>query len=371
MKPSQKIKIKVAFNVSCLQGGGLGGWARYTSELLHHLELLYSDQLELYLFKNERRHNHTFWEQFILPNLCVQQGIDILHAPANGGLCWRGNFKKILTVHDLFSEEDFRWSDHLMSPRALKNAFRYKLDWQLSLEAADHLITVSDFCLNALLDKGHSKAVRIYEGGLREGSFAQVLKSQEASENYFLYVGSADQRKRVHSLVDEFAEVSQKFASFAEPLKLVLIGKGTQKVAAAKNCSWIEAFDSLPNEKLLQYYAACSAFISFSEKEGFGLPLVEAMSFGKPVFYRGGGSISEICGEAGILVPEAGLEVTLRNWQINPEEQKRLSQAAHQRGQFFSWKKTAEETFRLYQEAYAALLVSRNRVPHFAASISK
>jgi len=344
MKPFQKTKMKVAFNVSCLEGGSMGGWARYTSELIHHLELQFSDQLELHLFQNKEKINHSFWEQFSLPRLCAQKGIDLLHAPANGGLCYRGKFKKVLTVHDLFSEEDFRWWDQL-SPRAFKNALRYKLDWNLSIRAADQLITVSDYCLNALVEKGHKPAVRIYEGGLRQaaqlGTFS-LSKTQEFSEDFFLYVGSADRRKRVSQLVEEFA-------SLKRPIKLVLIGKGTKELAAEKKCARVEAFEAMPNEKLLEYYSHCTAFITYSEKEGFGLPLVEAMGFGKPIFYRGGGSIPEICDQAGIFVGEGGLEGTIKNWQNNLADRKKFSEAALQRGQFFSWRKTAEETFRLYQ----------------------
>ncbi len=67
---------------------------------------------------------------------------------------------------------------------------------------------------------------------------------------------------------------------------------------------------SVDDASLLAYYRAATAFVSLSEHEGFGVPLLEAMHFRLPVVAYDAGAIGETVGGAGILLQERDLPET-------------------------------------------------------------
>jgi len=67
---------------------------------------------------------------------------------------------------------------------------------------------------------------------------------------------------------------------------------------------------SVDDASLLAYYRAATAFVSLSEHEGFGVPLLEAMRFRLPVVAYDAGAIGETVGDAGVLLRERDLPET-------------------------------------------------------------
>ena len=65
---------------------------------------------------------------------------------------------------------------------------------------------------------------------------------------------------------------------------------------------------SLP--QLVGYYRAASCFVSLSEHEGIGVPLLEAMHLGSPVVALAAAAVPETVGGAGVLIPEKDLAMT-------------------------------------------------------------
>jgi glycosyltransferase involved in cell wall biosynthesis len=103
----------------------------------------------------------------------------------------------------------------------------------------------------------------------------------------------------------------------------------------------------------LWLYAHCEAFLFPSLSEGFGLPVAEAMTFGKPVFISNLTSLPEVGGEDAFYFenfePESMAQVVgegLRDFQRNALRRERLRQRAAR----FSWRSVAAEYWKLYQE---------------------
>ncbi len=338
MKPLRKINL--AFNGSSLNSPFQGGWSRYTSELIYHLKERYSDHLEITVFKNLTQQPHSLWEQFSLPNLCHTNNIDILHAPANGGLPVLGSFHKILTVHDLFSENDFKLGSHLKSFSSLKSALRYKTDWHLSLNAADLIITISEFSKNELIKYGIKKEIfPIYEGA--NSLFKETKTPYRHSRPYLLYVGSFDSRKKTDLLISEFLKTPHE-------IDLILIGKDAHKKMDLYSSDRIIFLENINDSQLAEYYHGALAFITYSQTEGFGLPLVEAMSAGKPILYRGSGAIPEIVGPGGIYIDSLGLSASLDKLIKSSDFLAEVSREALKQSEKFDWSKTAQETYEIY-----------------------
>jgi glycosyltransferase involved in cell wall biosynthesis len=122
--------------------------------------------------------------------------------------------------------------------------------------------------------------------------------------------------------------------------------------------SLITVIPFLPHEQLPPIYSAATAFVLFSKVETFGMPLVEAMACGLPVIASDIPIHREIVQNAGPLVspddPDLLAEV-LHKVLTNEEYRRLLAQSALACSQQYSWKKTALETVRVYEDSWNSM----------------
>lgn len=100
-------------------------------------------------------------------------------------------------------------------------------------------------------------------------------------------------------------------------------------------------------------YQNCFAFVYPSFFEGFGLPVLEAMTLGAPVITSNISSIPEIVGDAGILIDPSGerdLYLAMRKMVEHFEIRNKLREMSIHQANNFSWKSTASEILRGYYE---------------------
>lgn len=107
-------------------------------------------------------------------------------------------------------------------------------------------------------------------------------------------------------------------------------------------------------EDLIALYSLAEAFVFPSWIEGFGLPLLEAMTCGAPVIASDRGAIPEVVGEAALLMDAEdaeGLAQHLIRVLRSPEEANRLRERGFARAAQFSWRRTAQRILESYQQA--------------------
>ncbi|MEQ1838701.1 MAG: glycosyltransferase family 1 protein, partial [Candidatus Nitrotoga sp.] len=107
-------------------------------------------------------------------------------------------------------------------------------------------------------------------------------------------------------------------------------------------------------EQLSTLYAHARFLAMPSLYEGFGLPLVEAMSFGVPVLTSSCSSLPEVAGDAGVLVdPHNTNSVTSGLLQLLKDDELRNELAVRAKVNVvrFSWAKAAKETMEIFEEA--------------------
>jgi glycosyltransferase involved in cell wall biosynthesis len=173
---------------------------------------------------------------------------------------------------------------------------------------------------------------------------------------FFLFVGAIHPRKNVHTLV----ALLETFPTH----RLVLAGpdhhpyaqqirERARTIGVADRLLMPGAVDEATKVWL---YARCSAFLFPSLSEGFGLPVVEAMVFGKPVFISSLTSLPEIGGSDAYYFenfePQSMARVLrdgLGDFEHDPERRERLRMRAAR----FSWVSVAAEYWRLYEEVAA------------------
>ena len=113
--------------------------------------------------------------------------------------------------------------------------------------------------------------------------------------------------------------------------------------------------DYLPFVDLPSIYHHAFCFLFASLREGFGIPILESMACGTPVITSNTSSMPEVAGPYAILVnPESSDEITemmlrLENDQDFYEQQRQIGL---ERAKLFSWRKTADNLLKLYQEMY-------------------
>ncbi len=176
---------------------------------------------------------------------------------------------------------------------------------------------------------------------------AAVLAHHRIDRPYMLYVGSLGPHKNVTTLLRAYeqARLAKKVSA-----ALVLAGGtewGEETLAVLESLKVkkdVIVTGFVQDEDLPGLYAGAELFVFPSLYEGFGLPVLEAMAYGKAVVVSNGGAIPEVIGRAGICVDahdvdelaEAMIQVLDHRSRREAMEQASLAQAAR-----FSWETSA------------------------------
>jgi glycosyltransferase involved in cell wall biosynthesis len=171
---------------------------------------------------------------------------------------------------------------------------------------------------------------------------------------FLLSVGTFMRKKNLHVLLPLLAKLSD--------IQLVFAGKIARKEYFEETMATVRklglegrvvCLENVTEEEKKYLYIHCMAFVFPSFAEGFGVPPIEAMSYGKPVFVSDLTSIPEICGEMAFywtdFVPENMLSVFqkgMETYQKNPLFPEKLKQYATR----YSWRRTTRQYIRLYEE---------------------
>ena len=109
----------------------------------------------------------------------------------------------------------------------------------------------------------------------------------------------------------------------------------------------------VPEADLPALYSSALCFVYPSYFEGFGLPPLEAMKCGAPVIVGNRTSLPEVVGEAGLTVDPFDVDAfagAIRKLMNDLTLRKKLSQMGQERARAFTWRETARQTLRVYQE---------------------
>jgi glycosyltransferase involved in cell wall biosynthesis len=184
------------------------------------------------------------------------------------------------------------------------------------------------------------------------------LDSYGIRSPYFLHVGRLQARKNLVRLVEAFHRLR---AQHEAPHKLVLVGRESWEsgeIFAAIRRLGLESevvhLGYVPGEDLPHLYTGAEAVVFPSLFEGFGIPVIEAMSFGTPVVTSRATSLPEVAGDAALLVdPYSTEEIAEAMRRVIAESGLRetLRQRGMERARQFTWRRTALETKRIYERA--------------------
>lgn len=282
---------------------------------------------------------------------------DIIHSN-NFRYPWNAKAKTIVTIYDV------TFLDH---PEYCTEANRL-VCYKNTLDAmlyADKILTISNYSKERLVhffpSVPESKIEVIYLGNRDTmlnvpADVALIAEHGLKPEEYFLSVGTVEPRKNYETLLKAYAEYK----------KTTRLHK---KLCIAGGYGWLqENFSArikelgleddvvvtgyVSDHMLANLYRYCFAFMYLSWYEGFGLPILEAMNFKKPVITSNVTSIPEVVGEAGLTAPPADAQSFARymkELESDDTIRTQLAEAGYAQAQKFSWRKAAEEVLTIYR----------------------
>ncbi len=258
--------------------------------------------------------------------------------------------RAIATVHDL----GFKYF-----PQAHPASQRLYLDWTTRYSAtraklilADSQATADD--LHTFYGTSSSKIRVVYPGVDKPivGDVEEVRRKYNLPERYFLFIGTLQPRKNISRLVQAYALWRKQHPN--DNTALVLAGgKGwlydpdwTDNVEGIHITGYIDEIDKGA------LYAGALALVFPSLYEGFGFPVLEAMSCGTPVIASSTSSLPELVGEAGLLVDPLNVEAIAAAMSKLSSDQP-LRQSYHRRGYKqaakFTWETSAAQLLNAFE----------------------
>ncbi len=342
--------MKVGIDISSLHSLSKGrGIGFYTQALIDSLK------------------KYTDIEIKVIESVNQQQNVDLIHYPFfdffRPTLKINNNVPTIVTIHDVIP---------LLFPKNYPPGIRGRVNLFLqkqSLNKTKAIITDSKSSTNditQILKISQNKVHTVYLASsehftkLTEKEINERTKKFNLPEIFALYSGGVNWNKNL---------INQTEAALKSDIDLVLVGGGfdnknnldhpemkefKQFLNKYQNNPKIHILGFVSDEELVGLMNKAKALLFASHYEGFGLPILESQACGTPVITGNISSMPEVAGDGAILVdPNSVDQISLSLSKITHDEDESnlLIKKGFENLDNFSWKKTAVETLKVYQNA--------------------
>jgi glycosyltransferase involved in cell wall biosynthesis len=349
--------MKIAIDISPLNSGHylqhrVRGTGFYLKNLKASLEKYYPENKYIYFNRGDK----------------LDPDVDVVHYPYFEPffltLPLFSKNKTVVTVHDL---TPLVYPDHFES--GLKGNIKWQIQ-KLALSGVSGIITDSQSSKKDIIKYAGIPENKIKVVYLAAGSEFRILKDKEKEkeniikkyhlpQEFILYVGDATWNKNLPRLIEAVSKINVTLVMTGQALTqdrvdatnpwnkdLILV----QELAKKNKNILLPGFVS--QEDLVALYNSAGVFVMPSIYEGFGLPVLEAMSCGCPVIASRAGSLAEVAGEAikhidpfAVDSIAEGIKEVLGSSKFRQE----LSEKGLKHSKKFTWEKTAGETVEFYK----------------------
>lgn len=316
------------------------------------------------------RVGRMLWSQTVMPYQAARDQVDVFWGAAHRlPRFLPASIARVVTIHDLVWKHAgetmrplSRWMEQRLMPEAVQQA--------------DRVVAVSHSTAQAIEDefpcaRGKVRVIHLGVTPLAAPETRAVLAAVGLDDRpYFLFVGTLEPRKNLRRLLRAWASLP---ASVRDGHQLVVAGGsgwGGVDIATLANelgiARDVVVTGYVSDDRLATLYAHARFLAMPSLYEGFGLPLVEAMSCGVPVLTSNVSSLPEVAGDAGVLVDpldEGAIARGLQQMLMDDDLHRVLSLRAKDVAARFSWAKAARETWAVFEEALAVRRAEHQRRP--------
>ena len=380
------MKIGIDGNLAIYEKAGIG---KYTTNLIKAL-LEYDRKNEYVLFFNFFRHPAermqaiknlvkdskahvkvrisrlpAAWKErltqasYPLKNI-LKEDVDLYHATYFSGIPKVGFSKMTVTMYDLafmkYPEHRGKKLSNYYFKRTKQAIAKTKKIIVPSLSTKKDLIEYFKVPPSKIvvIPLGVGKIFRVIRNS---NEIKQHLRKYKIKSDFILSVCTLEPRKNLPRLVQAYTllphQLQQKY-------QLVLVGgEGWNNQELVKIIHDLNLKEKValpgyvPEEDLPYFYNQAKVFVYPSLYEGFGLPVLEALSCGAPVITSNVSSMPEVAGKAAILInpyKEEEIASALRKVLASEKLQESLSRKGIVQAKKFSWRRTAEETLKVFQK---------------------
>jgi glycosyltransferase involved in cell wall biosynthesis len=331
------------------QGRLITGVQRYAREITERI----ADSVEVVSPRNWLAGvGGHLWEQGVLPRL-TRGGL--LWSPCNTGPLAVG--RQVVTIHDCAFVD---------CPEGFSRAFGAWYRWLIPqlVRRVRRIIAVSRFTASRLAELCglNAKRIEVIPNGVdsqfhpSDAVVVDELRRRLAlPERYVLSVGTLEPRKNLRRLLASWEQLPAELGDVG----LVVAGaKGRQFCSAGieQLPAGVRLTGYVEDADLPALYSGAEAFIYPSVYEGFGMPVLEAMSCGTAVICSGTTSLPEVAGDAALLVDPCDTESIAGaiSRLLNDAELRRdFSARGLERAKQFSWDRTARATAEILRQTAA------------------
>ena len=322
-------------------------------------EFIFSDNVSPIVVPPPTRHPALWylWFEYQVPRILKKYQVDLFLSP-DGYLSLTTKVKQLAVIHDInfaHRPKDLPWLTTMY----------YNYFFPRFAKKADRLVTVSHYSKDDMLqtygidpdkiDVVYNGVNTLYKPTNEEEQ--EITRAKYTSGNrYFLYIGSLHPRKNICGLLRAYDAFR---TTVKEPFKLVITGKGMFKTGDVERIykemhhkEDVIFTGRLSTEDLQQVLGAALSLTFVPYFEGFGIPVIEAMSAGIPVICSNTTSLPEVGGHA-VLYSDPDEVNQIKNAMVRMAEdadlRRELIKKGHEQQKKFSWDKTAEQLWRSIQ----------------------
>ena len=313
---------------------------------------------------------YPLWEQFKLPRIAKLYNCDILHCTSNTAP-YSKKTPLITTLHDII------YMEGSVLKLLLNKASMYQKFGNLYrriivskvVQNSRRLITVSNFekenitnffkLKNKDIQTVHNGVSQKFTNNIDADHILRVKVKYKLPENYLLHIANKDPRKNTKNVLIAFKEYL-KTVNTSQKLLMLGCKKDDLKIML-KEINAVELYEHIilagyiSDEDLPIIYQLSDLFLFPSLREGFGIPIIEAMACGVPVITSNTSSMPEVAGNAAHLIDPNMPEEICRGMlkiMFNENYKKELIQKGLERSTAFSWNSMALQVLEQYKELY-------------------
>lgn len=283
-------------------------------------------------------------------------GLDVYHA-TNYFLPPVRSSRRMVTIHDL----TFLAAPDLCSPKIVGP---YSRMMRTHARDADAIMAYSESTksdvvryLDVAPEKVSVAPMAVDEGFTampRDEAAALLDREYGIPSPFLLFVSTLEPRKNVPTLLRAFSRIARSI-----PHYLVLIGSIGWKseeifetIARLRLGARVIRPGFIPHHKLPAFYSAADAFVFPTYYEGFGLPLLEALTCGCPVITSNNSSVPEVVGEAALCsdaTDDESIAGDILRVVGNPALREEMIRRGFRQARRFSWNDCARITMEVYK----------------------
>lgn len=298
----------------------------------------------------------SLWTIFALGPAVRKEKFDVFFSPTHYGPIFPG-CPQVISILDL----SYKYFPKLFKK---KDLLQLALWGGYSIRRAKKIITISQSSKGDIIKEygvAEDKVSVVYLGVKQVSGIKQeALGMEELKEKYgvekpfILFVGTLQPRKNIVRLIEAYSKLQN------HDLKLVVIGRRgwqfEEILSAPKRLGVSDSvlfLENVTDEDLPAFYKNAECFVLPSLYEGFGLPILEAMTYGCPVLTSDISSLPEAGGDAAVYFdPKDTLDIAGKIEKVLSDDKLRdkMIKEGFEQLKKFSWEKSARQVLKALEE---------------------